>query len=270
LKDLLYNSNKHLQETVAEKTKEIRNSLEIEKRAHEELAALDRNKNDFIIITQHHLRTPLAQIRWSISSILSGLYGEISPDVERALNSINKSSEKLTKVINNFLDISQLKIGVQLLNKSPTNIKYLFESVLEEYSKEIKQKKLSVSLDQDDSHWPLIEIDLDRMREVISILVDNAIRYNIEGGRITFGTKTYDDQLELTISNTGIELSDTERKKILNQSFFRTKKAKELNPNGMGLGLIVAKTIVEAHNGHINLLSNDVDKSTLITINMYL
>ncbi len=262
----LKNLNTNLQEKVDEQTKEIRNSYEIEKKAHEELSNLNRNKNDFIIVTQHHLRTPLTQIRWYISSILSGLYGDITPDLERALNSIGKSSEKLTKTLNNFLDISELKIGTQLLNKSPTNLKNLIDTVIEENLKEIKRRKINVSIDQSDSSWPVVQVDMDRMKEVFSILIDNAIRYNKEGGDITISTSQDKKSLKVTISNSGPTLSDLDREKVFKQSFFRTKEAKELNPTGMGVSLLVAKTIVEAHEGNIKVESDTTKTSFLVSI----
>ncbi len=265
-KEQLKDLNDNLEKRVAEQTEKIRSSYEIEKKAHEELQNLDRNKNDFIIVTQHYLRTPLTQIRWYISSILSGLYGDLSPDLERALTSIGKSSEKLTKTLNNFLDISELKIGTQLLKKSQTSIKYIIESVLDENSKEIRRRKITVSTDQDDSHWPIIEVDMDRMREVFAILIDNAIRYNVNGGEIAVTAKKIENKLQVLVSNTGLTLTQPELKKIFTQSFFRTKKSKELNPTGMGVSLLVAKTIVKAHAGEIELMNDKTHETTQIKI----
>ncbi|MES2087914.1 MAG: ATP-binding protein [Patescibacteria group bacterium] len=251
LKDL----NTNLEKKVSAQTLTIRHALEVEKKAHGELEKLDQNKSDFIIITQHHLRTPLAQIHWYTDSILNGLYGNISGEFAGVIANIGKSSEKLIKTLNNFLDISQLKIGTQILSLEPTNLKEILEELLQEMSPEIIKRKISVNFREHDP-WPTVSVDPARMRDSLSIILDNAIKYNIDGGTIDISTSEKKSQLQLEISNTGILLTKEDRSRIFKESFFRSKEAKKVNPLGMGVGLLVAKTIVQAHRGTISVESN--------------
>jgi signal transduction histidine kinase len=264
----LHYVNQTLEKRVRDQTSKIGHAYEIEKKVNQELKQLNQNKNDFVIITQHHLQMPLAQIRWSVSSMLSGLYGDISSDTERTLNTVNKSAEKLAKVVNSFLDISELKIGTQLLKKSPANLKNILETVIEENLTEIQKRGIIVLIDLDETSWPIINVDMDRMKEVFTILVDNAIRYNKEKGEISIHTLTSKNYFELKISNRGLSLNEADQKSIFKQSFFRTKESKRLNPTGMGVSLLVAKTIIERHGGNIKVESTTEGTSFLIRIPM--
>jgi signal transduction histidine kinase len=252
MKDL----NENLQKKVDDQTKEIKKAYEVEKRARIELQKLDQNKNDFIIITQHHLRTPLTQIRWYADSILKGLYGNVSFEISEAVSRIGIASEKLTKTLNSFIDITQLKIGVKVLNRSPINVKNIIGMLISEFSNDIRAKKISISFSEDIKNWPLILADHNQIKDVCSILIDNAIKYNNEGGSINIYANQNDKMLSIYIENSGIGLDTDDRERILKQSFFRSKDAKKLNPLGMGVGLLVAKTIVEAHKGAISIQSN--------------
>ena len=264
LKDL----NENLQKKVDDQTKEIKKSYEVEKRARIELQKLDQNKNDFIIITQHHLRTPLTQIRWYADSILKGLYGNVSFEISEAVSRIGIASEKLTKTLNSFIDITQLKIGMKVLNLSPINIRNIIEILISEFSADIKNKKISVSFPEDGRDWPLVLADHDQIKDACSILIDNAVKYNNEGGNINIYANQNDKMLSVFIENSGIGLDADDRERILKQSFFRSRDAKKLNPLGMGVGLLVAKAIINANHGDISIDSKGDGKTVVATITL--
>ncbi len=268
-KETLTSFNKTLNEKVAEQTVEVKRAYEVEKKANRELKQVDQNKNDFILITQHHLRTPLSQIRWYSDSIINGLYGDISVELGEVISKIDKAAEKLTKTLNDFLAITQLKIGTKVLNVQPINLKDVIETVLYDLSSEIKRKKITVSFPANDNHWHLVSADSDRMKDVFAIILDNAILYNHqEGGKLRISTEQKNGILIVNVANTGIGLSKIDKLGLLKQSFYRSKEAKKVNPSGMGVGLLVAKTIVEAHHGSIVLESDGVKKEVKIEIKL--
>jgi len=248
--------NSNLEKRVMEQTVEIRKAYEVEKKARTELQELDQNKNDFIIITQHHLRTPLAQIRWYSDSILNGLYGYLSKECVPAVSGIGKAADKLLKTLNNFLDISELKIGKQIISVQPINIKYILELLLDEMSSEIKKRGIKVNFPEDGRLWPLVMCDSARIKDALAVILDNAVKYNLDGGTIGISFDDKKGMLSVEIVNTGISLTAEDKARIFKKSFFRSKDAKKANPLGMGVGLLVAKTIVEAHKGTISIRPN--------------
>ena len=250
-KEELTDLTKDLQQRVDEQTKEIKRAYEVEKKARIELQQLDQNKHDFIIITQHHLRTPLAQVRWYANAITSGLYGAVSAELRTAVERIDAASARLIKTLNNFLEVVQMKIGVKFLAIESVTLKPIIERVLVEYSSEIKKRRITVSFPEQDSAWPPVRVDNERMKEALAILLDNAVRYNRENGSILIETEQKRNVLILRISNAGLQLDTGARAHLFKQSFFRTEEARRINPTGMGVGLLVAKTIIEAHKGRI-------------------
>lgn len=245
--------SKNLQKKVNEQTEEVQRAYEVEKRARIELENLNQNKNDFIIVTQHHLRTPLAQIRWYANSIASGLYGAVSSEMNNAVSRIDIATEKLIKTLHNFLEIVQMKIGTKFLVLEKASLKDTVEILLDEFSRGLKKKGLTVALSPPEESWPLVSVDVMRMKEALAILIDNAVVYNKEGGEITIEAKREQNRFVLRISNSGIGISREDGERLFRQSFFRTKEAQRVHPSGMGIGLLVAKTIIEAHGGKIRL-----------------
>ena len=136
--------NGSLSKKVAEQTQDVQRAYEIEKKIRIELELLDQNKNDFIIVTQHHLRTPLSQIRWYASSILNGIYGNIPEELKQAIVNIDGACGRLVKTLNDFLNITQLKIGTRTLTLTGTNLQVFFEKIIRDFSFEISRKKLKI------------------------------------------------------------------------------------------------------------------------------
>ena len=260
--------NERLQQKVAEQTKEIRKAYEVEKQARIELERLNQNKNDFIIITQHHLRTPLAQILWNVNSISSGLFGAISSELGQAISNIDISCRRLVKTLNTFLDITQMKIGMQVLNILPINIREVARDVLKEFEFDIKKKNITVSYKDGVKVWPDVLADTERVKDVFSIIVDNAIKYNVEGGTITVETEQKQDMFIVSVGSSGIGLSVSDKAELFKQSFFRSKEAKRVHPLGMGVGLLVAKTIIEAHHGKISVESRGEGKGIELVVQL--
>lgn len=247
----LNNLNSGLEEKVKAQTVEIRRVYEIEKKANENLKKLDQNKNDFIIVTQHHLRTPLSQIRWYLDSIKNGLYGPVTGDISGAVENISKVTDKLTKVLNHFLDISQLKVGNKIFNMEIVNSKDLIDAVIYELRLDLKKKGMFVEFESKD--WPELNCDPEKIKDVFQIILDNAVKYGTEGSTITISVLSKKSSVMFKMKNSGLPLESKDLASIFKDSFYRSAEAKKLNPLGMGVSLLVAKTIMSAHRGVISL-----------------
>ncbi|MBI1838906.1 MAG: HAMP domain-containing histidine kinase [Candidatus Colwellbacteria bacterium] len=265
--------NQNLQQKVDEQTVEIRKSYEVEKRARLELVELDKAKDQFILTTQHHLRTPLTIVKGYLQSVLGQKHQTIDEATRTYLTKAETAANRIGDLINEFLDISQMEVGKSALKKQLTNIKNFLEDTVKELEPEVKKKNLFITLDvQNDT---IINIDREKMQEVIANLIDNAVKYNKAQGTISIkGIKTNhpierDKQIyKITIEDTGIGLTTEELSKVFTQYFERGKEAEKLYATGRGIGLAVTKNIIQAHGGRIYAESDGRDKGARFVVEM--
>ncbi|MDB5238672.1 MAG: hypothetical protein JWO00_7 [Candidatus Parcubacteria bacterium] len=260
--------NLHLNQKVAEQTEEIRRSLEAEKKARVELEKLNDAKDQFIMITQHHLRTPLTSVLWGLESSLKGEYGPVGTELKGILSDMHESGERLMKIVDDFLNITALKVGRNILNVAPKSLKPAMDSILEELKGEIHTKNIAVKFPADDAAWPLVAVDYDKMRESLFIMVDNAVKYNRPGGSVDISTRMDGAMFELRIQNTGIGIVADDAAKIGTNLFYRSEDARKNDPIGMGIGLSVAKAIIKAHNGTFSIESGGKDQGALVAVRL--
>ena len=252
-RELLSNLNTNLQKQVIDQTKEIRASYQVERNARLELEKIDEAKNQFILITQHHLRTPITSIKWQLESILGGTYGPVDTELKKAMGDMSESIGRLNHLIDNLLSISALRSGIETLSKTMYSMKFMVEDIVNELKREIDRKHLTMYMPTEKEVWPAVSMDKDRMREAIFVIVENAVRYNNENGSITISGSATENTFELSVENTGSELTPEDKKKIFSELFYRSSQAQTSHPTGMGIGLSMAQAIIEAHKGTISL-----------------
>jgi signal transduction histidine kinase len=273
-KEQLADLNENLEAKVAEQTKEIRRAYEVEKKARHELEELDKAKTDFILTTQHHLRTPLTVVKGVANMLVKKHSGDTLSDTDEAfIGKLDSGANKLAKLINEFLDISQMEVGKSILRKTPTNIHSLIEESLGELSHEIEQKQLRIETTfSDEAKETNISLDKSKIQSALINLLDNAVKYTPEEGRITITADITThpienkQQYEFTIKDSGIGMTPEEQTKAFTRSFERGTRAKELNATGRGIGLMLTKQIIESHGGTIELSSEGRDKGTTFTV----
>jgi len=268
LAEKLQSLNHHLSDKVAEQTREIRAAYEVEKKARRDLEKLNDSKDQFIMITQHHLRTPVTSIDWELESMLAGGYGPITPELKTAVTGAQTAAKRLTHIIDDFLNIAALKAGGSILNLSQRSLKPAIADILDELKLDIARMRVSIVWADDVAQWPEITVDYDKMREVLLIVMENAIKYNHEGGSIDIGVRTLDGRFEVSIRDSGMGITPEEIGKIGSSLFYRGNSARSINPTGMGIGLSVAKAIVNAHHGAFSIEPNGKGEGTKVTITL--
>ncbi len=268
----MHRVNSTLSEKVAEQTAEVRKAYGLEKHARRELEKLNETKDQFIMITQHHLRTPVTSIRWQLEAMLGGTYGTFNPKQIQALTDTNTAVERLTRIVDDFLNITALKVGSQILNIETGNLLPLVEDVLHELKIDIEKMHLKVVYPHDGASWPDLEIDAGKMREVLLIILENAVKYNVDGGTIEIKTRVVDGTsgrtFEMMVENTGIGLIAEDREKLFTRHFYRSKRAQSANPIGMGIGLSVARAVVRAHHGTLEIESDGEEMGARVKVGM--
>lgn len=213
-------------------------------------AELLRSKSEFITIAAHQLRTPLTTVHW----VFEGLKGKEKLEVEdkELVASGLRESVKLLKIVNDLLDASRIEEGKFGYDFEQVNITDFLSGILT--NAEVMAKKYEIKLYSDKGGETAVNlmIDADRLGLAISNLVDNAIKYNVKNGSVTVKLERLPDKpyLQISIKDTGIGIPPEDMPKLFTR-FFRTENAAKKEIEGSGLGLYIAKNIINRHGGTI-------------------
>ena len=241
----LYDETKRFSQTlqaeVERQTKEL-------KRANEELQRLDKAKSDFISIASHQLRTPLTVIKGFTSMILEGNYGQLTDVLRDKLEKIFDSAERLIKLVNDLLDLSHMEGGKMEFNFTKVDFDAMVKSVVEELESNAVKKKLKFSWQTPDKEF-WVKADEQKLRQVVMNLIDNAIKYT-QQGEVQVLLEHKDGQAVMAVRDTGIGLRPGEAEHLF-QKFVRGAEASHYHTEGVGVGLYVAKQLIEAHQGRV-------------------
>jgi PAS domain S-box-containing protein len=211
---------------------------------------IERLKSEFVSVSAHQLRTPLASIKWSLETLLKERVGKLNEDQERIVKKAFNSTERMLTIVNDLLNVVRIEEGKYIYRKVSTNFEDLVKSKIEFFEEKMKEKQIQFEFRVLPKKLPKVKIDPEKISLVIENLLDNAIRYNFVGGTITISLDLKNDEIEFSIEDSGIGIPESEKSNIF-QKFFRASNALKKETEGSGLGLFVAKNIVEAHGGRI-------------------
>jgi signal transduction histidine kinase len=217
--------------------------------ANERLKELDTAKSEFISIASHQLRTPLTAIKGYVSLVLEGSYGAVSNDVQDVLNKVYSVNNRLAQLVEDLLNISRIEAGRIQYNFVPTQLADLLAELHDMFLLPAKEKGLDFTLTLPEPHLPKIIVDPNKIKEVISNLTDNAIKYTPEG-KVNLSLEAHGANARITISDTGIGINQDDKDNLFSK-FVRSKETSRMVVGGAGLGLYVGKSFVLAHKGNI-------------------
>ena len=243
LYDELKDFNIKLEEEVRRKTAQLR-------KANQELRKLDTAKSEFISIASHQLRTPLTVIKGYISMMQEGSFGVVPPKILENLKKVYVSNERLIGLVENLLDISRIESGRQEFRWEKESLENIAAGVVENLQQAAETKKLKLILHKQKVLAPKVLIDKNKIHEVMMNFVDNAIKYTPEGQIDVYVKAEPKDSVMFCVKDTGKGI-DPQIKPNLFKKFSRGKDSFRMHTEGVGLGLYVAKTIIEAHSGKI-------------------
>jgi signal transduction histidine kinase len=268
----LQDLNENLQEKVDEQTKEITRAYETEKKAREDLEALDKSKSQFLLMTQHHLRTPLTVIKGHLSMMLISKKFSLDPVERASLEKISESTDKMARLVNELLDLTQFQTGKDILHKEHIQLVEFVRSIAEDIRDDAKAKGLAFSTQfTNEAESVIADIDKEKMTSALSNVIDNAVKYTRSGEVIVEGM-TFVHPVESTrwfrlrVTDTGAGFSKEDIGKLFQQAFARGDDAEQFSVEGMGIGLVLTKRIVDAHGGRIWVESKGKDKGSTFFI----
>ena len=210
----------------------------------------ERERRLFVSNVSHELRTPLTSVKSYLEALDEGaLYDPVAPDfIKVSLNETNR----MMRMVTDLLHLSRIDNATSHLDVELINFTAFITFILNRFDKmraQDEEKKYELVRDYPiTSVW--IEIDTDKMTQVIDNILNNAIKYSPDGGKITVSMKTTDDQMILSISDQGLGIPKEDLPKIFDR-FYRVDKARSRAQGGTGLGLAIAKEIIKQHNGFI-------------------
>jgi signal transduction histidine kinase/CheY-like chemotaxis protein len=267
LYDRLMRFNEELERLVQQRTEELGG-------AYQALAKIDKTKSDFIAVAAHELRSPLTLIR-GYAALLQPMVKDI-PESGQFVEGILTGERRLLQIVESMLDISKIDSQTLELHKEPTNLIQVVGSVRAEFEKALKERRLTLIVTDLDC-LPAIQADPDLMFKLFSHLIGNAIKYTPDGGSIMASGRTLpgdgpgqnkEDWVQVFISDTGIGIDPAHHELIFGK-FYQTGQVNlhssgttKFKGGGPGLGLSIARGIVQAHGGRIWVESPGHDEKT--------
>jgi signal transduction histidine kinase len=228
--------------------KEVEMREEAERIA-EEFQRLSKAKNQFIMATQHHLRTPLTVMKGYSSMIIEGDYGKVSKKAKEKLEYFQESTEKLIRLVNSFLDISQFQMGKKVLKKKKISLESIIKEIIKELRVEAKEKGITLKLKKPKEKI-FLKADKDKLKESFYNIIDNAVKYT-EKGSVTIEIKKKKNKALLKVQDTGIGMTKEQARTLFSKIFERGKEAQKAHGLGKGIGLYIASNIIKAHKGKV-------------------
>ncbi|OIO07379.1 hypothetical protein CO115_02145 [Candidatus Falkowbacteria bacterium CG_4_9_14_3_um_filter_36_9] len=219
---------------------------------YKKIKEVDKMKDEFISVASHELRTPVTGIRGYISMILEGSMGKTNKRITDSLKLVEDATKRLAVLIDDLLNVSRIEQGRMKIISKPVNIKNIIEDTIKELKIQADEKNLSLKFITHDNNFPLINIDNDRLKQVLINLIGNAIKYTPQGS-VKIITEEKDNKiLELRIKDTGIGMSTDDRERLF-EKFYRVQNERTKNITGTGLGLWITKRLVELMGGKIKV-----------------
>src|SRR5881296_1452093 len=226
-----------------------------------ELRRLEQVRTEFVANVSHELRTPLTAIQGYLETLLSGALEE-RENARRFLDIVFRHTERLGRLLNDLTDLSNIEMGRVSLKLAPTRLDEVVDAVLAIMSPKAASGRVTLQ-SRLSSDLPSVLADRDRLVQIVINLVDNAVKYTSEGGRVTVqAQKPTDGQIEVDVIDTGIGIPPADLPRIT-ERFYRVDKARSRELGGTGLGLAIVKHLVFAHGGQLRIESEPARGTTV-------
>ncbi|HEU4744483.1 MAG TPA: GAF domain-containing protein, partial [Anaerolineales bacterium] len=221
---------------------------------------VDRLKSEFVATVSHELRTPMTSIRGYVDVLLMGAAGAVNENQVHFLNIVKNNTERLNILVNDLLDVSRIESGRVTLSPQALDIREIAEDVIGDVLRRSQEenKPMALSLDAP-KKLPAVYGDIERVRQILGNLVDNAYHYTPENGTITVQIHTPNGgkEVQVDVKDTGVGIPLEDQSRVF-ERFYRGEHPLVLQTPGTGLGLSIVKEIVEMHKGRIWMKSTGV------------
>lgn len=212
----------------------------------------DKLRKDFIANISHELRTPIAMLQGYSEAIIDDIAGSEEEKKELA-QIIYDESLRMGRLVNEFLDLARMEAGHIQLNIEPINIREFSRRVLRKFQGVAKDNNIQLNAEIAEIEHDIL-VDCDRIEQVLTNLIDNALRHTSDAGSVTLLVSPLRDGIKIDVRDTGSGIPEEDLPFVF-ERFYKADKARTRGRAGTGLGLAIVKNIVEAHNGHVSVHS---------------
>jgi len=226
-----------------------------------QLKEIDQMKSDFLASVTHELKSPLTSLIMYVDLFLEGAAGELTDKAKKFLKIMERSSNRLSRFIDDLLDMAKIERGKMEIKKESLEILPIVSETVELIKPQADEKDIEIAMNIPDN-LPLVFVDGDRTRQIITNLLSNSIKFTPEKGKISIKIQDEKECLQLSLSDTGIGIPPEQISRIFDK-FEQVREVRERvkGPKGTGLGLAIVKSIVEAQGGKI-WVESEVDKGS--------
>ncbi len=233
-----------------------------------ELKKLNQFKNEIILMLNHDLRVPINNIKGYNYAILDGQLGKISKEQRKIFKMQQDSLKRMMNLINSILNLKQIEAGKFIAKKEPVDIIKIVKTLKQELKPVFEKKGIEFSIENTikNSH---MKIDPAKISQVFQNLLQNAVKFTPEGGKIRFIIKIYcKDNVEFKIIDSGKGIPEDKLRKIFDPFYTKDESEEKRKITGLGVGLYICKKIVNIHGGKIKAYSEGIGKGTTFTIRL--
>lgn len=240
--------------------KEVLDATAKLRETNQRLQKLDQAKDEFISMASHQLRTPLTTIKGYLSMLLEGDAGEVPDKQKEFIDLAFVSSQRMAHLISDMLNVSRVNTGKLTIDREDINLVEVVESEIEQLKRQAGMREVDLNFHKPKHPLPLVCLDEGKMRQVIMNFTDNAIYYAPQG-KVDVYVEQKGDTIEFRVTDNGIGVTEDAKKQLFSK-FFRAENARFIRPDGTGLGLYMAKQVIEAQDGEIIFDSKEGEGST--------
>ncbi|HEV7588556.1 MAG TPA: HAMP domain-containing sensor histidine kinase [Longimicrobium sp.] len=215
-----------------------------------QLAELDRLKAEFVSVASHEIKTPLSVIRGYVSLLIDGIYGAVTEQQKKTLESVSDQVDRLTRLVHRLLDISRFEAGGGRLELRRINVRDFLDELTGGFHVLAFQNGIDFTVHVADDAPVNVEGDPDRLNEVLGNILSNAFKFTGHGGRITLDARRDGAGLAVEVRDTGVGIP-SDKLPMIFEKFYQVDNSAQPRSAGSGLGLAIAREIVEAHGGTI-------------------
>lgn len=210
---------------------------------------IDTAKTEFVSLASHQLRTPLSAIKWNLELLGSPKMGELNDKQKMYVEKLSRNAERMTLLIKDFLDASQLEMGTFSTTISNVPLTDFIEQQLEEFEARITNKKLTIQKNFPQNETT-IETDSHLLRMSVSNLISNAVKYTPDEGTVIVGYTESAGSVTISVRDTGYGIPVSDQEKLFSK-FYRASNVKTTTIEGTGIGLYIVKQAIEMMKGTI-------------------
>ncbi len=210
---------------------------------------LEKLRSDFIANVSHELRTPISMLQGYSEAIIDGVTAN---DEERneMIQIIHDESKRMGRLVTDLLDLARMESGHMRLYKEDLSVIPFLGRIVNKFMQVARDAHVELAYEFPEAEQIMMHVDEDRLEQVFTNLIDNAIRHTQEGGHVTLRVEKYTDAVEINVTDTGVGIPEEDLPYIF-ERFYKADKARTRGKGGTGLGLAIAKNIIDSHGGTI-------------------